>query len=69
MIFRARTGIPWRDLPREQFGPWRTAWKRHRRYAADGTWDKVLVTLLADLPGHSSALRSAGLAAQIGDMP
>lgn len=42
MIFRARTGIPWRDLPREQFGPWQTAWKRHRRYAADGTWDKVL---------------------------
>jgi len=48
MIFRARTGIPWRDLPREQFGPWQTAWKRHRRYAADGTWDKVLAALLAE---------------------
>lgn len=22
MILRARTGIPWRDLPRGQFGPW-----------------------------------------------
>lgn len=48
MIFRARTGIPWRDLPREYFGPWQTVWKRHRRYAADGTWDNVLAALLAE---------------------
>lgn len=40
-------GIPWRDLPRSEFGPWHTVWKRHRRYAADGTWDRVLMTLLA----------------------
>jgi hypothetical protein len=23
------------------------AWERHRRYAADGTWDTILSTLLA----------------------
>ena len=46
-IYRYRTGIPWRDLPREAFGPWQTVWKRHRRYAADGTWDTVLAELLA----------------------
>ncbi|MGV9867814.1 transposase [Rhodococcus koreensis] len=27
-----RTGLPWRDLP-AHFGPWKTVWKRHRRYA------------------------------------
>jgi transposase len=48
IIFRYRTGIPWRDLPRLQFGPWQTVWKRHRRYAADGTWDRVLADLLAE---------------------
>lgn len=48
IIYRYRTGIPWRDLPREQFGPWQTVWKRHRRYAADGTWDKVLRAVLAE---------------------
>lgn len=48
IAYRYRTGIAWRDLPREQFGPWQTAWKRHRRYAADGTWDKVWQALLAD---------------------
>lgn len=47
IIYRYRTGIPWRDLPRERFGPWQTVWKRHRRYAADGTWDHVLQELLA----------------------
>ena len=48
IAFRYRTGIPWRDLRREQFGPWQTVWKRHRRYAADGTWDRVLTQVLAE---------------------
>jgi transposase len=47
IIYRYRTGIPWRDLPRSEFGPWQTVWKRHRRYARDGIWDKVLADLLA----------------------
>lgn len=47
VIYRYRTGIPWRDLPREEFGPWQTVWKRHRRWAADGTWDEVLAQLTA----------------------
>lgn len=48
IIYRYRTGIPWRDLPREQFGPWQTVWKRHRRYAGDGTWDRALAVLLTE---------------------
>ena len=47
IIYRYRTGIPWRDLP-ERFGPWQTVWKRHRRYAADGTWDRVFAQILAE---------------------
>lgn len=45
IIYRYRTGMPWRDLPHEVFGPWQTVWKRHRRWAADGTWDSVLARL------------------------
>ncbi|MGO1791656.1 MAG: IS5 family transposase [Micrococcaceae bacterium] len=48
IAYRYRAGIAWRDLPREHFGPWQTVWKRHRRYAADGTWDRVLAQILAD---------------------
>ena len=47
IVYRYRTGIPWRDLPREYYGPWKTVWKRHRRYARNGTWDTVLARLLA----------------------
>ena len=36
IVYRYRTGIPWRDLAREVFGPGQTVWKRHRRYAGDG---------------------------------
>lgn len=43
-----RTGIPWRDLPREVFGPWRTVRKRHKRFAEDGTWDRILSQLMAE---------------------
>ena len=46
-IFRYRTGVAWRDLPRE-FGPWQTVWKRHHRFCLDGTWDRVLTALLVD---------------------
>lgn len=47
IVFRYRAGIPWRDLPRE-YGPWQTAWKRHRRFSLDGTWDEVLAILQAE---------------------
>ena len=43
-IYRYRTGIAWRDLPSD-FGPWQTVWKRHHRFATDGTWDHVLTAL------------------------
>jgi transposase len=48
IAYRYQRGIPWRDLPRELFGPWQTVWKRHRRYAGDGTWDRVLARILAE---------------------
>jgi hypothetical protein len=41
VLFRVRTGVQWRDLP-ERFGPWMTVYKRHRRWSADGTWERLL---------------------------
>lgn len=46
IVYRYRTGVAWRDLPQE-FGPWQTVWKRHKRFSSDGTWDAVLTKLLA----------------------
>ncbi len=47
IVFRYRTGCPWRDVP-ERFGPWQTVWKRHARFSRDGTWDRILTRLLAE---------------------
>ncbi|MGW1998355.1 IS5 family transposase [Embleya sp. NPDC001921] len=41
VLFRIRTGTQWRDLP-ERFGPWKTVHERHRRWSADGTWERLL---------------------------
>ncbi|CAD5140687.1 protein of unknown function [Microbacterium sp. Nx66] len=46
IVWPFRTGSPWRDLPAE-FGPWQTAWKRHRRFSGDGTWDQIYAAILA----------------------
>ncbi|MDF9801639.1 transposase [Streptomyces sp. HB372] len=40
-MFKFRTGLPWRDLP-EHFGPWQTVHGRFARWAADGTFDRLL---------------------------
>ncbi|QUC63479.1 IS5 family transposase [Streptomyces sp. A2-16] len=47
ILFRQRTGVPWRDLP-ARFGRWKTVYERHRRWSADGTWDKLFAAVLAD---------------------
>ena len=41
MIFRTRTGCPWRDLP-EIFGPWKSVYTRWRRWSRVGLWEVVL---------------------------
>ena len=37
IIWRIRTGAPWRDLP-ERYGPWQTCYKRFARWDVDGIW-------------------------------
>ncbi|MER8162191.1 IS5 family transposase [Streptomyces sp. NPDC094472] len=47
ILFRQQTGIPWRDLP-TRFGKWKTVHDRHRRWSAEGTWDRILRAVQAD---------------------
>ncbi|WP_405577881.1 IS5 family transposase [Streptomyces sp. NBC_01190] len=47
ILFQVRTGVPWRDLP-ERYGSWKTVYERHRRWSADGTWDRILQGVQAD---------------------
>jgi transposase len=54
VLWRTRTGCPWRDLP-PSYGPWKTAYNRHRRWSADGTWVRVLADLRAGCDGDAGA--------------
>src|SRR6185369_5251046 len=40
VLWIAKTGAPWRDLP-ERFGHWNSVWKRFSRWALKGTWRKL----------------------------
>ena len=37
VLYVAKTGIPWRDLP-DRFGKWGTVWKRFDRWSRKGVW-------------------------------
>jgi transposase len=36
MLYKAKTGIAWRDLP-ERYGPWKTVYNRFWRWSRNGT--------------------------------
>ena len=40
MLYRVRTGVAWRDLPK-RFGPWNTVARRFRRWAQAGAWEAL----------------------------
>lgn len=51
ILFRQRTGLPWRDLP-PRFGKWQTLYDRHRRWSADGTWEGILRAIQSNADGQ-----------------
>jgi putative transposase len=50
IVWRFRTGSPWRALPAD-FGPWQTVWKRHHRWSLDGTYDAMFAQIAAAFGG------------------
>ena len=44
VLWIAKTGAPWRDLP-ERFGNWNSAWRRFDRWAEKGVWRRVFEAL------------------------
>src|SRR5690349_13534474 len=46
VLFRARTGCPWRDLP-TVYGPWHTIYMRWRRWVEAGVPERAAQAILA----------------------
>ncbi len=47
VLWVARTGSPWRDLP-DAFGPWYTAYTRFWRWSRNGIWESLFKALADD---------------------
>lgn len=45
MLWIMDTGASWRDLPEEEFGPWRTVYGCYRRWLREGLWSRIVRAL------------------------
>jgi hypothetical protein len=54
MLWVARTGSSWRELP-ERFGPWSTVSSRYQRWCQEGLWARILQVLLPSEPAFLSS--------------
>lgn len=48
ILYVARTGVPWRDLP-ARFGDWNAVYQRFRRWQRAGYWEAVFLIVPGDL--------------------
>lgn len=47
VLWLVRAGVPWRDLP-PRFGNWSSVWKRFRRWAEKGVFERIFEELSQD---------------------
>lgn len=47
LLWLVRTGVPWRDLP-ASFGLWNTVFRRFRRWAKNGVFERIFKELSGD---------------------
>ena len=57
VLYRYRTGIPWRDLP-ERFGDWKNVHRRFSRWAKSGVWKRIFEHLALDADNEYAMLDS-----------
>lgn len=57
VLYRYRTGIPWRDLP-ERFGDFRVVHTRHSRWSKSGVWKRIFDALAQDADNEYTMIDS-----------
>jgi transposase len=51
ILWRLRTGAPWRDVP-EKYGKWNSIYRRFRRWSACGVWEAIALAETMAESGH-----------------
>jgi transposase len=54
VMWRFRTGSPWRDLPIE-YGPWSTAYDRFRSWALNGVFEQLMQAMIDEVAARGQA--------------
>ena len=57
VLYRYRSGIPWRDLP-ERFGDFRVVHLRHSRWSRSGVWQRVFEVLAQEADNEYAMIDS-----------
>ena len=48
VLYRAKTGVPWRDLP-GRFGAWKSVYNRFNNWSKAGIWEYLFAALSIEL--------------------
>lgn len=57
VLYRYRTGMPWRDLP-ERYGDWNNVHRRFSRWARSGVWERMFQHLATDADNEYAMIDS-----------
>jgi transposase len=57
VMWRVRTGAPWRDIP-DRYGSWKTVYNRFARWAARGVWERIFKELQVEIDDAGSLIDS-----------
>ena len=57
MLWIARTGAQWRELP-ERYGPWQTVYARFRKWQKIGVWKRIFHMLSSDADKENLSIDS-----------
>jgi transposase len=55
VMWRVKTGAPWRDIP-ERYGSWKTVYNRFDRWAKRGIWERLFKLLRVEVDDVGSLI-------------
>jgi transposase len=64
VLYRAKTGIPWRDLP-ERFGSWKTIFNRFSNWSRRGHWAAILKALQLEVDEDGTIIDASIVTARL----